>query len=529
LSILRGRASGILLHPTSLPGGQGIGDLGASAYRFLDFLVSAGQSLWQVLPLGPTGYGDSPYACFSSFAGNPLLVSLDTLVEWGALEPADLAGAPRSSEGRVNFGPLIEWKLPLLRRAAARFLAGSQGERREAYRAFTRAEAWWLEDYALFIAIKKWFEDCARSEGRRSGAWNDSWDRHIALRRPGALAGWKARLADQAEEQKAIQFFFFSQWDRLRAAAAERGVSIMGDLPIFAAPDSADVWGNRAMFLLDEDGKPTVVSGVPPDYFAATGQLWGNPMYDWNALARQGFKFWIRRIRSTFRLFDLVRIDHFRGFEACWSVPAGARTAESGTWVKVPGVKLFQAMEKELGPLPIVAEDLGVITPEVTALRERFGFPGMRILQFAFDAGEAGGDSADNRFLPHHHTLSSVVYTGTHDNDTTRGWWSTRTPAEREALERYAAFTDPEIEWRMIRMAMSSVCSAAIVPLQDVLGLGTEARMNTPGTSSGRNWSWRTTERSFSAETARRLRSLVETYGRLPSRGGSRSPAPGGR
>ena len=509
--VLSGRASGILLHPTSLPGPYGIGELGGAAYRFLDYLVSAGQSLWQVLPLGPTGYGDSPYACFSSFAGNPLLISLDTLVEWGALERRDLDGAPEFARDRVDFGPLIEWKTPLLRKAAARFLDSVGGEQRRSFESFIAKESWWLEDYVFFMAIKN---------GMPAGAWNDTWDRDIALRRPEAVTHWKMKLAQQAKEEQVIQFFFFSQWDALHEAASSKGIRIIGDLPIFVAPDSVDVWANRELFLLNADGRPTAVSGVPPDYFAATGQLWGNPLYDWDAMARRGFRFWIQRIRSACRLFDLVRIDHFRGFEACWSVPAGQRTAERGEWVKVPGVRLFQEMEKERGTLPIIAEDLGVITPEVNALREHFGFPGMRILQFAFDRGESGRLGSDNRFLPHNHTADSVVYTGTHDNDTTRGWWAARTPEERDYLDAYSGASDPEIEWRLIRMAMASVCGAAIVPFQDMLGLGGEARMNTPGTSSGKNWTWRADDGCFLATAAERLRSLSKVYGRLPASGG---------
>jgi len=509
-----GRASGILLHPSSFPGPHGIGELGAAAYRFLDYLVTAGQSIWQVLPLGPTGYGDSPYACFSSFAGNPLLVSLDTLLEWGALERAELEGAPDFPRDRILFGPLIEWKMPLLRRAAARFLDSGTPQRRGAFETFRSRESWWLEDYALFMAIKRSCDEKTKRDGTKAGAWNDSWDRGIALRTPASLARCRTELARQVWEEEVIQFFFFSQWDSLHEAAARKGIRIIGDLPIFAAPDSADVWAHRELFLLDREGRPTEVSGVPPDYFAATGQLWGNPLYDWSALARQGFRFWIQRIRSACRLFDMVRIDHFRGFEACWSVPAGERTAERGRWVKVPGVRLFEAMEKELGKLPIIAEDLGVITPEVNELRRRFGYPGMRILQFAFDKGEAGRLGSDNRFLPHNHSRNSVVYTGTHDNDTTRGWWETRTAEERDYLESYCTATDPEIEWRLIRMAMASVCRSAIVPLQDVLGLGRESRMNTPGTSSGQNWSWRADEACFPEEAARRLRCLAEIYGR---------------
>ena len=512
-----GRASGILLHPTSLPGPHGIGDLGEAAGRFLDFLAAAGQSLWQVLPLGPTGYGDSPYACFSVFAGNPLLVSLDTLAGKGLLEANELASAPAFPATRVDYGAVIRWKMPLLRAAAERFLRRPGPDGRRALDAFRSEEAWWLDDYCLFMAVKRRFDLRARQKGRAGGAWNREWDRDIALRRPEALARWKRELERETAMEEAIQFFFFSQWDALRAAARQRGIRIVGDLPIFAAPDSADVWAYRELFLLDDEGLPTVVSGVPPDYFSATGQLWGNPLYDWAALENQGFRFWIRRIDAARRLFDVVRIDHFRGFDACWSVPAGSATAERGKWARVPGARLFETLEQELGSLPIIAEDLGVITPEVNALRERFGFPGMRILQFAFDRGEAGRLDAGNRFLPHNHTVDSVVYTGTHDNDTTRGWWASRSSEEMAYLERYAASSDPEVEWRLIRMAMSSVCVYAVVPAQDVLGLGSESRMNSPGTTSAANWSWRMTEASLTPGLASRLRGLAEVYGRLPA------------
>ncbi len=514
---IRGRASGILLHPTCLPGPHGIGELGPEAYRFLDFLASAGQSLWQVLPLGPTGYGDSPYACFSSFAGNPLLVSLDALVAQGILRMEDLAGAPEFPADRVPFGPLIEWKLPLLRTAAFRFHGMATPALRQALDAFIVQEAWWLNDYALFMAVKRWHDQDAKKRGGPGGGWMETWDKEIALRQPEAVERWTKILAPQIFEEQIIQFFFFTQWDSLHTAASAKGIRIIGDLPIFVAPDSADVWANRELFLLDGEGRPTAVSGVPPDYFAATGQLWGNPLYDWDALARQGFLFWFQRLRAARRFFDLVRIDHFRGFEACWSVPAGEPTAENGAWVKVPGEELFATLAKELGSLPIIAEDLGVITPEVNALRERFGFPGMRILQFAFDRAEAGALTAGNRFLPHNHSRASVVYTGTHDNDTTRGWWEGRSEEERRYLDSYCPAADQEIEWRLIRMAMASVCELAVVPLQDVLGLGSEARMNTPGTSRGTNWSWRVRRDMFDERAARRLRGLTELYGRLSS------------
>ena len=498
------RASGILLHPTCLPGPYGIGDLGPAAYQFIDSLSSAGQSLWQVLPLGPTGFGDSPYACFSSFAGNPLLVSIDVLREWGLILPEDLRLLPRFSDQRVDYGAVIRWKMPLLRHAASRFLHSGPGPHQAKFDAFRREEAWWLDDYCVFMAVKQVYE----------GAWNQAWERQIALRDPAALARCVKERADAIAVEAVIQYFFFSQWDSLHEAAARKGIRVIGDLPIFAAPDSADVWANRELFLLDSEGKPTAVSGVPPDYFAVTGQLWGNPLYDWNALEKQGFRFWIQRIRAARRLFDFVRIDHFRGFDACWSVPAGSPTAQNGRWVKVPGARLFDAMERHLGELPIIAEDLGVITPEVSALRERFGFPGMRILQFAFDSREAGVLDAGNPFLPHNHAPDSVVYTGTHDNDTTRGWYAQRTPHERAYLDEYAPPGEPEVEWRLIRMALSSVCRFAVIPLQDVRGLGTEARMNTPGTSSENNWSWRVGANGLDEKSAARLRGLCVLYGR---------------
>jgi 4-alpha-glucanotransferase len=499
-----GRASGILLHPTSLAGPWGVGDLGAGAVRFLDWLAAAGQRLWQVLPLGPTGYGDSPYACFSSFAGNPLLVALEPLREWGVLGDGDLTAPPTFPAERVDYGAVLAWKLPLLRKAARRFLSPVPAALRPRFDAFREAEGWWLDDYCFFTAIKT----------RYTGAWNAEWPEALALRDEAALGRARDELAAEIAAEGAIQFFFRKQWDDLRAEAHRRGIRIIGDLAIFAAPDSADVWAHRANFLLDARGRPTVVSGVPPDYFAATGQLWGNPLYDWDALARSGFRFWVDRIRAAFQLFDFVRIDHFRGFDSCWTVPADSPTAETGHWEPVPGQALFEALERELGELAIIAEDLGLITPAVNALRERFGFPGMRVLQFAFDSGEAGTLDPGNRFLPHNHVPDSVVYTGTHDNDTTRGWFQKRTPAERSFLERYAGTTEPEIQWRLIRLAMSSVARFSVVPLQDVLGLGSDARMNTPGTTGPHNWSWRVPAGAPGPQTAERLRALAEMYGR---------------
>ncbi len=509
------RASGIILHPSSLPGPHGIGDIGPSAHRFIHFLSRAGQSLWQVLPVGPTGYGDSPYACFSSFAGNPLLISLEALAASGLLAEEDLRTAPAFSAEKVDYGAVISWKIPLLRRAAARFLSRSQAGQQERLAAFQAEEAWWLDDYCLFMAVKGMDAARAAKAGAQGGAWNTFFDRDIALREPSALHRLRRDLTAEIRMEGVIQLFFFEQWKALRAEAARFGVRIIGDLPIFAAPDSADVWANRELFQLDADGRPTVVSGVPPDYFSKTGQLWGNPLYDWDALARQDFRFWVERIRAARKLFDFIRIDHFRGFEACWTVPAGESTAERGQWVKAPGRELFDALQRHLGELPLIAEDLGVITPEVNALREGLGFPGMRVLQFAFDSAEAGSLNAGNRFLPHNHTPDSVVYTGTHDNDTTRGWFSRRTEAERDYLARYVGGLGARVEWSFIRMALASVCRFALFPLQDVLGLGSEARLNTPGTSGGRNWTWRFLEGSLSEEKVSALRDLSSLYGRV--------------
>ncbi len=506
------RSGGILLHPTSLPGPYGIGELGPCALRFLEFLRDAGQTLWQVLPLGPTGFGDSPYACFSSFAGNPLLVSLETLLEWGDLSPSDLGDVPAFPEDRVDYGKLMEWKAPLLERAARRFLDNAGGERKAAFDVFRVEEEGWLDDFCLFLALKDEFSK------RAAGAWNDTWPRDIALREPAALARWKRELSDRIALKQVVQFYFFSQWNAIRRFAAGMGIRIIGDLPIFVAEDSADVWAHRELFLLNEDGKPAAVSGVPPDYFTATGQLWGNPLYDWEAMRRKGFSFLIDRIRAALRLFDIVRIDHFRGFEACWTVLAGEPTAERGQWIKAPGKALFEAVQHKLGDLPIIAEDLGVITPEVNALREELGFPGMRILQFAFDRRDAGELGGENRFLPHNHSADSVVYTGTHDNDTTRGWWAGRSAEERGFLDRYSPSSDTDIWWRFIRMAMSSVGRFAVIPLQDALGLGSEARMNTPGTLGG-NWTWRVRGDMLDSTLAGRLRELAVLFDRAPKAG----------
>ena len=505
------RASGILLHPTSLPGRFGIGDLGPEAYAFVDFLAGAGQHLWQVLPLGPTGYGDSPYASFSAFAGNTLLVSPERLLEQRLLSGDDLAAAPDSDPARVDFGAVTEFKNRLLGRAFENFRHSPDTALRSAFETFSRAAASWLEDYALFRALKD----------ARGGATWTKWEPELVRRDPRALAAARRELGDQVEAQKFYQFLFFSQWHALKAYANRRGVRIVGDIPIFVAHDSADVWTHPYLFKLDHTGEPRVVAGVPPDYFSATGQLWGNPLYDWDRVRAEGFRWWVERVRATLETVDILRIDHFRGFAAYWEIPGGDTTAVNGRWVPAPGHELFYAIRHALGELPIIAEDLGVITPDVEELRDHFGFPGMRILQFAF-----GGDPK-NLDLPHNYVKNGVVYTGTHDNDTTVGWFnsepgvgSSRDAAqierERNFCLDYLKSDGREIHWDFIRAVLASVADTAVVPLQDVLGLGTRARMNLPATTSG-NWSWRYRADALTDDTRARLRHLTALYGRAPS------------
>lgn len=488
------RAAGILLHPTSLPGPNGIGDLGPEAHRFLDVLAQTGMKIWQVLPLGPTGYGDSPYQCFSAFAGNPLLIYV--------------AGSGGTGDGdfpahTVAFDRVIPHRKARLRAALDRFTPDAT------YRAFVVQEHDWLEDYALFMALK---------EAHGGVSWTE-WETGAAQRDAEALDRWRGKLAESIERIRREQYFFFTQFEALKQGAADRGIQLMGDLPIYVAHDSADVWANRSLFKLKPDGTLIVQAGVPPDYFSATGQLWGNPIYDWDALAAEGYAWWIRRMRAAFRMYDLVRIDHFRGFEAYWEVPGDAVTAEHGRWAPGPGGALFEAIIDALGPLPIVAENLGLITPAVEALREQFGFPGMSILQFAF-----GGDGQAKEFQPHTFPRERVVYTGTHDNDTTMGWWtstgegdSTRDPGEvareKDYARRYLGTNDPEMNWVLIRTALASVANTVLVPMQDVLGLGSEARMNLPGRQSG-NWGFRFTWEQVTPEITSRLRALVDLYDR---------------
>jgi glycogen debranching enzyme GlgX/4-alpha-glucanotransferase len=489
-SMLSTRTAGILLHPTSLPGPHGIGDLGPEAHRFVEVLAAAGMRLWQMLPLGPTGYGDSPYQCFSAFAGNPLLIHVPG--EGGDF-PAD----------RVDFGRAIPHKQALLRQATAALVPD------ETYEAFVAAHACWLEDYALFMALK-------HAHGGR--AWT-AWDPGAARRDAKALDLWRAKLADDIEHVRREQFLFASQFAALRAACVAKGIHLMGDLPIYVAHDSADVWANPTLFKLDASGRPTVQAGVPPDYFSATGQLWGNPIYDWEAMRATGFDWWVHRMRAAFALFDTVRIDHFRGFEAYWEVPGADTTAVHGEWVPGPGAALFTAITNALGPLPIVAENLGVITPAVEALREQFGYPGMSILQFAF-----GIDDEACNFRPHTYPRARVVYTGTHDNDTTVGWWNSTPGAdsvrtaddiarEKEFARRYLGTDGTEIHWTLIRTALASVADTVLIPLQDVLGLGSAARMNLPGRQDG-NWGFRFTWDQLTPDLVQRLRALADLYDR---------------
>lgn len=503
------REAGVLLHPTSLPGPHGVGELGPQAFRFVDQLAQAGQRLWQVLPLGPTGYGDSPYASFSTFAGNPLLVSLDALVGAGYLKPSELE-VPAFDPGWVDYGWVQFWKLPLLERAARRFLdAGLPDD----YVAFCRDEAAWLDDFALFMAVKEDYQKQADAQGLMGKMWSNFWDLDIRLKQPQAVEAWKAKLGDRVEVKKVLQYWFFRQWGALKAHANAQGIRIVGDIPIFVAADSVDVWANRRFFQLDDQGQPLVVAGVPPDYFSATGQLWGNPLYDWDALKADGFRWWLNRIRSTLRLVDVIRVDHFRGFEAYWEIPFGAPNAIEGRWVKAPGHELFEAVRRELGTLPILAEDLGVITPEVEHLRDSFGFPGMKILQFAFDSGEAGaGPSGENLFLPHNYHRNCVVYTGSHDNDTMRGWYEAATPGDRDYALSYVG-PHEEVAWAFVRAALASVADLAIVPAQDLLNLSTSARMNTPSTLGG-NWAWRLREGQFGPDIVARLGKMTRMYGR---------------
>jgi 4-alpha-glucanotransferase len=495
-----GRHTGLLLHPTSLPARGGIGDLGPAAYRFLDFLASARQTLWQVLPLGPLGYRNSPYSSTSAFAGNPLLISLERLAERGWLDRSDLEHlAPESAQ--TDYDGARAAKLPLLLRAAQNFLRRARDGERRRYDQFREEQHWWLEDFAMFAALRRRFH---------RASWT-SWPRELARREPAALDRVRRECVEDLEASRFLQFAFFEQWRALHRYAAERGIRIVGDIAIFISHDSADVWSHPELFHLDANLAPTKVAGVPPDLFSATGQRWGNPLYRWDLLKADGYRWWVQRIRRALETCDIIRLDHFRGFEKYWEIPASEETAMHGHWVDGPKDDLFRALRENLGELPFIAEDLGYITPEVHALRQRWGIPGMRVMQFGFS------DSGAHLHLPHNFERNTVVYPGTHDNDTLVGWWrSGVSPAERRAIESYLGQDRDGIHWAFIRAAQTSVADLCLVPMQDVLGLGSEARMNFPSKNEG-NWIWRHRTSDLRPELAERLALLAETTDRAGS------------
>ncbi len=491
------RSSGILLHPTSLPSSYGIGDLGPQAYRFVDWLSSTGCKFWQMLPLGPTGYGDSPYQSFSAFAGNPYLLSPDELITDGLLTLDDFDALRELPASHVDFGEFIPRKLDLLRKVFTRYQSDPKNFS-GAFNKFRKENTAWLEDYALFMALK---------ESNGGGAWT-GWDESLRTRKKSALDKKRKELAEIVLRYEFYQFLFFRQWNKLREYANERGIHIIGDIPIFVAFDSADVWANPELFFLDKHGNPTVVAGVPPDGFSATGQLWGNPLYDWKAHKKDGYAWWLARIHSCLQIFDILRLDHFRGFAGYYEIPAGDATAENGKWVKGPGKDFFRVIQKELGEkeLPIIAEDLGLVTPDVIELLKAFDLPNMKVLQFAFSG-------PDNPFLPHLYVQNCVAYTGTHDNDTARGWYESAQPYEREFAQRYFRVDGSDFAWDLIRGVWASVANLAVTPMQDILNLGNEARMNYPSRLGG-NWSWRMSEHDMNDELAGKLRELNWLYAR---------------
>ncbi len=490
------RASGILLHPTALPGPFHLGDLGREAYRFIDFLIKSGQSVWQILPLGPTGYGHSPYNALSAFAGNPALIDLQQLVDCGDLPGSRFKAVVTDCSG-IDFMQGHTVKNGLLREAGRQFFERPAMARNRDYQSFCNRHSDWLEDFCLFMALRDNFG---------GQAWSD-WPEALRRRTPDALQEWRQKLAEGCRLYRYQQYVFAEQWSRLKGYANLNGIRIFGDIPIFVAYDSADVWANQNLFQLDDQGRATAVAGVPPDYFSRTGQRWGNPLYRWEQLAEEDFRWWLRRFDHQLHYSDLIRIDHFRGFQACWSIPAEEQTAVNGRWVEVPGRALFEKLRTQMKDLPIVAEDLGVITPEVEKLRDDFGFPGMVILQFAFDSGP------DNPYLPENHAVSSVVYTGTHDNDTTLGWWQGLARTQQDRVRDYLGVRRTDMPWDLIRLAAASVADLCIIPCQDLLGLGSEARFNTPGRATD-NWSWQMTPDALTDALAERLARLSARHHR---------------
>lgn len=492
------RSSGILLHPTSLPGKYGIGELGQEAYDFVNFLINSGQKLWQTFPLGPTGFGDSPYQCFSAFAGNPLLVSLDLLKKDGLLAAQDLTLEDKFDDENVDYGRVLNFKMPLLKKAFETFKSKNDFLENNKFERFIYDNCNWLDDYALYRAVKDYFGgEC----------WVDWEDKGILFRKEESIKEYSKKLADDIKYRKFIQYQFFKQWSELKAYANRNGIKVIGDIPIFVAFDSADAWANPELFLFDEDRKPVQVAGVPPDYFSETGQLWGNPLYNWDIMKENGFQWWIDRIKSNLKLADIIRIDHFRGFAAYWGVPAGEETAINGQWYPSPGKELFTAIKDNLGSLPIIAEDLGIITPDVDELREHFNFPGMKILQFAFTAG------VESNHMPHMYQKNLVVYTGTHDNNTTIGWYKSLNEDDKNLVKNYVNINKKgsDVAWDLIREAMSSVADIALLPAQDLLGLDERARMNTPSVSQG-NWQWRYKKGALNKNMTLKLKNMTNLY-----------------
>jgi 4-alpha-glucanotransferase len=494
------RANGILLHPTSLPSPYGVGELGSGAKRFIDFLAETAQQFWQVLPLGPTAYGNSPYMCYSAIAGNALLISLEILHEDGLLSREAIGLMEHFPHDRVEYDQVFAAKIPLLRQAFATFTVQGSEASHAALAEFARSKAHWLDDYALFMALKT---------EQQNAPWYD-WPVELAQRQPAAIAAANARLEDEIQFHRFVQFEFFRQWQVLKTYANDKRIQIIGDIPIYVAHDSADVWANSENFQLDATGHPAQMAGVPPDYFSETGQLWGNPVYDWEYLQKTKFAWWIQRFEDLLTYVDWIRIDHFRGFEAYWAVPGGEETAIKGEWLLAPGMEFFEQLDKQLGQLPILAEDLGVITPEVEALRDRFEFPGMKVLHFAF------GSDPGNAFLPFNYPRNCVVYTGTHDNNTTIGWWNELGEWERNnLLIHLGSVSEDGIQWDLIRQAMGSIANLSIIPMPDVLGLGSESRMNMPGVATG-NWAWRYQEEALTEDLRQRLNTLTHRFGRAP-------------
>ena len=493
------RTSGILLHPTSLPSPYGIGDLGQAAYDFIDFLKKAGQHLWQILPLTPTGYGNSPYSSFSAFAGQPLLISPEHLEKLGLLKEWELDTAPKNNEDLVEYDKVSKWKTQILKLAFSRFEMQEDKKLKKEYRQFVKENAYWLNDYAIYMA-------CRDMQGQKE--WFH-WDEKYRKATQKVKAELKQLLKEEIKYYCFVQFLFYKQWAELKAYANEKGIKIIGDMPLFVSMDSADVWANPKLFQLDSKGYPTKVAGVPPDYFSETGQLWGNPLYNWGVHEKNHFQWWVARVRHQLGLTDYLRIDHFRGLESYWAVPAEEKTAINGEWVKAPGKALFERIEQELGKgLPIIAEDLGTITPEVIKLRDHFGFPGMKVLQFAFDAED------ESSFLPHQFTSTNCVcYTGTHDNNTTRGWYESASEYSRDKVRRYMNTNANSIHWDFLRTCLGTIADYAIIPMQDILGLGEEGRMNVPGIAQD-NWAWRYREEDISDDLAEGLRETTKLYGR---------------